>query len=220
MQTINQWALVGVDPGAAGSILRKRRAALLAFSILILVGCSSGAGTPPPSESSTPATSTSAADHSTGTPDTIEPASASIDDKKGDTAAGDITKVGLDRTANELRVTFTLVKPLPEAGSSGVFLNLSNPDGSVAMQTGVKWLDGAQIAYFVFDLGSAIQQNLSGEALVKGETIVATFPVDSLSPLGNLWEVQAVSSIDGKDADTAPEPGDDVLNPNRVTLGT
>ena len=128
--------------------------------------------------------------------------------------------MGLDRTANELRVTFTLVKPLPEAGSSGVFLNLSNPDGSVAMQTGVKWLDGAQIAYFVFDSGSAIQQNLSGEALVKGETIVATFPVDSLSPLGNLWEVQAVSSIDGKDADTAPEPGDDVLNPNRVTLGT
>jgi hypothetical protein len=190
---------------------RPRAAIVLGAAVMTTLGCS---GNPQPV-----ATTPSASLTSPSASGQIEPASASGKDPRGDGAKGDITSVKLDRTDTALNLTVTLVKRLPTNGASGVFVNLSSVDGDVAMQAGVKWADGAQIAYFVFDSASTKQKNLPGRATVSGNIIKATFPVADLADLGNVWKWQVVTSVDGQDADSCPDPGDDpILNPVRGRL--
>jgi hypothetical protein len=147
-------------------------------------------------------------------------ASATLRDPIKDAVGGDLTSVRLDRTAEQLRVTYELAAPLPRVGTTGIFLAVSNSDSSIALQAVVKWLDGDQIAYFVSDSSSARQKNLNGDVLRNGKKIVATFPIQEFAQLGDLWKWYATTTIEGKDVDSCPDAGDDPLRPKTGRLSS
>lgn len=197
-------------------MIRPRRL-LLVPCLLLLAACSQPE---PPSnvDSPEPASPTTAA--RTSAPSTQETASvsATLKDAKGDADSADFTSVRLDRTTDDLRVTYQLADGLPRNGAAGIFLSVSSSDGSAARQAGVKWLDGDQIAYFVYDFEK--QKNLPGEVVTKGNKIIATFPLSEFAPLGDLWKWSATTSIEGEDLDDCPDQGSDPLNPKKGTLSS
>jgi hypothetical protein len=144
------------------------------------------------------------------------PASATLKDAEGDADSVDLTSVRLDRTAEDLRVTYELADGLPQSGTVGIFLSVSSSDGSEARQAGVKWIDGSQIAYFVYDFTT--QKNLPGEVVTKGKKVTARFPLEEFVQLGNTWKWSATTSVEGKDVDDCPDQGTDPLNPKKGTI--
>ena len=145
-------------------------------------------------------------------------ASATLKDEKGDAHLADLTSVRLDRTAEDLRITYQLADGLPRNGTAGIFLSVSSSDGSAVRQAGVKWLDGDQIAYFVYDFEQ--QKNLPGEVVTKGNKIIAAFPLSEFAPLGEIWKWSATTSLEGEDLDDCPDQGSDPLNPKKGTLSS
>ena len=67
--------------------------------------------------------------------------------------AGELRQVDLQHQGDELKATFKLAHSIPQTGTFGTYLGVSNADGSKARQLGVKWLDGKLMSYFVFDVG-------------------------------------------------------------------
>ena len=132
-----------------------------------------------------------------------------LKDAKGDAESFDFTSVRLDRTTEDLQVTYQLADGLPRNGTAGIFLSVSSSDGSAARQAGVKWLDGDQIAYFVYDYEK--QKKLPGKVAMKGKRIIATFPLIEFAPLGNVWKWSATTSLEGEDLDDCPDQGRDPL---------
>jgi hypothetical protein len=125
--------------------------------------------------------------------------------------------MGVDLTLDGqgLQATYTLTAP-PNTSTGTFLLSLTawSTDGEVGRQLGVKWIDGTPGA-FAFDLVEAQNEDLSATPAVEGSQVRVTFPADTVSPLGGTWKWTAVTSVDGLDADTCPEPGDDFLNPQR-----
>jgi hypothetical protein len=79
--------------------------------------------------------------------------------------------------------------------------------GDRAFQLGVKYLDGEQIAYFVFDVGGAQQQNLPGTPSLDGPVLTALFPYDAIEDLGQRWRWSAGTNVEGDDVDDCPDEG-------------
>jgi len=192
----------------------------LQFLALALSACSGG-------ESANPSASTSASviqvavrssTQSPGTSGAPSPASgntATCKDSPSDAQidAGELRQVDLQHQGDELKATFKLAHSIPQTGTFGTYLGVSNADGSKARQLGVKWLDGKLMSYFVFDVGKGPQQNLEGEPVVDNKTVIALFPWDAVSDLGAVWNWDASTSVEGDDADYCPEPGTDWRNP-------
>lgn len=133
-------------------------------------------------------------------------------DKKGDGKPADIRSVALRRNGDRLVIRFELTAPPPSAGTVLWVINAASPSGNEALQLGFKFLDGKQIAHFIFDYGSA-QQNLTGDVSLAGTALIAEFPYDAVAELGETWSWSATTNVQGDDADECPDKGDDGLNP-------
>ncbi len=187
----------------------------MALGVLAAVAClGADAANPSPATSSTvhqiSATPAKSADASPASGNTAtcedSPSDAKID-------AGELRQVDLQHQGDQLKATFKLAHSIPQTGTFGAFLGVSNTDGTTARQLGVEWLDGKLMSYSVFDVGKAQQQNLKGQPVVDNETVIATFPWDAVSDLGAVWNWNAGTSVEGDDADDCPEPGPDWRNP-------
>lgn len=95
--------------------------------------------------------------------------------------------------------------------------NVQTADFASAYQVGVK-RTGAETSFFVFDLNGAEQENLDG-AEISADGASGFVPWDSLPGLADSdFEWRAVLSIDGVDVAMCPQPGDDPLVPNKLTV--
>lgn len=159
--------------------------------------------TPPPvaTPSSAPTPSATATPTASGD----EPF-AILDDQKGDGGAADITEVRMMTDTDGLTVLVTLADPAPTDREFGVFLNLASTDGEISRQLGMKWIDGEVSGPFSFDSATVQQTNYDDESpiSVDGREIATTFPLEAIDGLGDRWEWQAVTSLEGDDQDFAP----------------
>lgn len=114
-------------------------------------------------------------------------------------------KVTLTDAGDRLIATF-VGQPIAANGTSGYFVTVFDQPGETGAQLGATFRDGQPEAYFVFDYGDAMQENLTGQASVDGATVVATFP-RSAEPLGDLVISQwsAGVSRNGNDVGLCPK---------------
>lgn len=116
-----------------------------------------------------------------------------------------LTKTELRSTDEGLEVTWITSAPMP---SSGTVLYSVAASSGVDLQLGVKFLDGAQIALFVFDFLEGGQSNLDGTATVEDTSVRAVFPQAEIDPLGKRFAWWAGLNVDGNDVDTCPRSKD------------
>jgi hypothetical protein len=187
----------------------------MALGVLAVVACLGADAANPslatsssvPQISATPAKSAYASPASGNTATCMDsPSDAQID-------AGELRQVDLQHQGDELKATFKLAHSIPQTGTFGTYLGVSNADGSKARQLGVEWIDGKLMSYYVFDVGKAQQQNLKGQPVVYNKTVIALFPWDAVSDLGAVWNWDTATSVEGDDADECPESGPDWRNP-------
>lgn len=145
---------------------------------------------------------------------TAPPTGRSCSDRAGDGRDVDLTGVKVNRESGDLVVTWTTAKALPASGTVLLSIFTATPEGDDAKQFGVKYIDGRQSGYFVFDMGDARQENVDGTARREGRVLIGTFPESGLS---ESFEWRAIASRDGDDVDFCPEQGDDALNPATIT---
>lgn len=190
---------------------------------LILCGCSAAetdtgqVATPTVASSSSASTSAAAPSTTTRAPASAARA-ASCGDPRGDGEPADLTSVKLVEESDGLQATFALAKTLnTSTGTAQLSLQVSSQDGETARQLGARWVDG-QVKVFVFDSGTARNEYVDTAPILTGATVAVTFPRTAIDGLGDTWRWTATTSTDGTDADVCPEPGDDVLNPERQTF--
>jgi hypothetical protein len=92
----------------------------------------------------------------------------------------------------------------------------ASPSGDQALQLGVRFQDGKQTTQYVFNVGSAEQQNLPTDASLAGTVLTARFPFGTVAELGKSWKWSATTNAGGDDVDDCPDEGDDALNPRTV----
>jgi hypothetical protein len=142
-------------------------------------------------------------------------AAATCTDTTGDGKPADIKSITLRRNSEQLMVQFKLTARPPRTGTVLYSILASSPKGDKALQLGVKYLDGQQIAYFVFD-GEGPQQNLPGNASREGSLLTATFPYEAVAALGETWRWSGNTNVEGRDVDDCPNAGADALNPKKA----
>lgn len=115
----------------------------------------------------------------------------------------DLAGAQVKRNGDVLNVTWNLTDGPPEAGTVLYSMTLVPDDGSGSRQYGVKYEDGKQVAYFVFDSATGKQQNVEDEAyLYDGDLQAAKFPLDGL-PASFRYSVAA--TLEGEDVDRCPD---------------
>lgn len=153
-------------------------AVLVCAALVALNGCGGEDAADPGKEgkASDPTTS------SEPTPSSEAPASdkatCELKGKSGGTAT-------LEQTADGLAMTFKGL-PVPSSGTALYSVSPYDAAGEHGGQFGVKFQNGQQIAFFVFDFGSAEQTNLDGKADVSGDTVTATASDADLGPLSGV----------------------------------
>jgi hypothetical protein len=114
-------------------------------------------------------------------------------------------------------VKFKLTARPPRVGIVLYSVTASSMKGDRVRQLGVKYLDGQQIAYFVFDPGGEpLQRNLAGNASRADSLLTAAFPYDAIAALGETWEWSGSTTVEGRDVDDCPNAGADTLNPKKA----
>jgi len=115
--------------------------------------------------------------------------------------------VTVEDDGDNLTATFTGT-PIAPTDTTGLYVSVYDSSGNNGGQMGAKFLDGEQIAYFVFDSGAANQVNLDGEADVSGSTVVLTFPKDAGMLDGlDLAKWNAAYTLAGNDVGNCPSGG-------------
>jgi hypothetical protein len=113
--------------------------------------------------------------------------------------------VSLEYTSEGFDLTFA-GQPVPSNGTALYSATVFDDTGEHGVQLGVKYLDGEQIAYFVFSFDTYEQTNLNGAASVNGNTVSASFPAADLGPLRKAdpasWS--AAFSVEGNDVGECP----------------
>jgi hypothetical protein len=142
----------------------------------------------------------------------------SCQDSMNDGQPLDIVSVTLTGQGDWLVVRFDTTEPPPLTGTVLWTVFASSVDGNESKQLGVKYLDGSQIAYFVYDFGTAQQENLFGTVDVDGSSMTASFPASMLADLGPSWRWSATTNVEGTDTDTCPDAGADWLDPEKLTF--
>lgn len=217
--------------GSLVSIEEVRRlfAACGIAAAFLLSGCAGGSSAPAAATSAPAVQATSApALTPTPAPSTLEPSTAApsastspaattarCKDKAGDAEVGDFQQVDLKRSGDELVATFAMTATPPKSGTFSALVNVSDEPGNLSRQLGVKWQDGELVGYFIFDSGTAEQTNLDGEPTIDGKSVAMSFPWSSVEDLGDVWNWYALTTVDGEDVDTCPEPGESVLDLKR-----
>jgi hypothetical protein len=180
------------------------RAARLAVVILALSGCGGNVAQP---ESSRPA-SESATAEPTAAPAAakpVKPAKASCADRTGDSQGGlDLTGAAVKQDGEDVVFTWRMKGRVPASDTVLWSATLTSADGHVARQIGYKLLDRSPIAYFVYDMSTSKQNNLTGSPKVTATSVSATFP-GAAAGLGNGWPWTADLSLAGKDVDSTCE---------------
>lgn len=203
-----------------------RRSAMTALTLLAVTGLAACGGSgsrtatgTPKTEPSSPASSSPMSTETTpGTGSSQQARAVTCNDPPGDGRPLDISAVKLAHVGDHLVVNFTTTTTPPSSGTTLWSLQVASASGDKAGQLGVKFLDGRQIAHFVFDLGTAKQTNLEGGTTVAGKTLTASFPYAAVTSLGLNWTWRAETSVDGLDVDACPQEGDDPLNPATLTF--
>jgi hypothetical protein len=179
--------------------------------LLVSAGCAGSGDGQGPTAATVPTTSLGAAP-TTSSP--VTTAAATCTDSTGDGRPADIKSVALRRDNDQLILRFKLTAPPPRTGTVLYSVMASSMSGDRIRQLGVKYLNGRQIAYFVFD-GEG-QQNLPGSASRGGSLLTAAFPADAVTALGETWEWSGNTNVQGRDVDACPDTGADALNPKRA----
>jgi hypothetical protein len=142
--------------------------------------------------------------------------SATCTDKTRDGRPADIRSVALRHEGDQLVVRFELTSRPPIAGTVHWAILAASRSGDRALQLGVRFQDGKQTTRYIFDAGSAEQQNLPGGASLAGTVLTAQFPFDAVAEFGETWRWSATTNVDGDDVDDCPDEGGDALNPRTV----
>lgn len=102
-------------------------------------------------------------------------------------------------------LTFT-GQPVPPRGTALYSATVFDKSGEYGAQLGVKYLDGEQIAYFIFSEDLVKQTNLNGEATVDGDTVSGSFPSDHLGALADAGPASwsAAINVEGNDVGLCP----------------
>lgn len=83
----------------------------------------------------------------------------------------------------------------------------------------MKYLDGQQVAHFVFDHVEANQVNLDdGETSTDGTKTTAKFPISAIDSLGESFNWTAAFNLAGNDVDECPKPSGDIMEPNQESF--
>lgn len=165
---------------------------------LALTGC--GGSDETDSQTATPPTSGAPTSQSPSTTpsDASQKATCKLEGKSGGTAT-------LEQSEDGLTMTFKGL-PVPKSGTALYSVSPYDAAGETGGQFGVKFQNGEQIAFFVFDFGSAAQTNLDGEADVSGDTVSAIASDADLGPLSGVevgsWS--AAYNVNGNDVGVCP----------------
>lgn len=127
--------------------------------------------------------------------------------------AGDpfgLTFTRLVRTNNGLLVEWETNRPMPPSGDV-LYVVDAFDEGDVFLQLGVEYLDGAQIAFYVFDSTAAYQTNLDGGAVRNGNRIEAIFPQDEIADLKGRFRWLSALSVRGDDVTCPAQRSSDPL---------
>jgi hypothetical protein len=114
-------------------------------------------------------------------------------------------EVTLEYTEEGFDLTFT-GQPIPPSGTALYSATVFDKTGEYGAQLGVKYLDGEQIAYFIFSEDTGEQINLDGEASINGETVSGSFPADNLGALVDAGPASwsAAINVEGNDVGLCP----------------
>lgn len=166
--------------------------------LFALSGCDGEDAADPGAEDKAPDPTTK----SEPTPSSEAPASdkatCELKGKSGGTAT-------LEQTADGLTMTFKGV-PVTSSGTALYSVSPYDAAGERGGQFGVKFHNGKQIAFFVFDFGSAEQTNLDSNADVSGDTVTASASDADLGPLSGVevgsWS--AAYTVNGNEVGVCP----------------
>jgi hypothetical protein len=113
--------------------------------------------------------------------------------------------VTLEYTDEGFDLTFT-GQAVPASGTALYSATIFDKTGEYGVQLGVKYLDGEQIAYFIFLEDTFEQINLDGEAIVDGDTVSGSFSADQLGALADAGPASwsAAINLEGNDVGLCP----------------
>jgi hypothetical protein len=147
-----------------------------------------------------------------------DPSASCVNRADGGRGKNILTAVDLRRDSKALAVSFNMASKLPTSGTALLAVDAWSTDGESGYQLGVKYLDGAQIAHFVFDQVEASQVEVSDKVKISGTKLTAGFPLGELTGLGDSFKWSAVYNVRGDDVDNCPQPGRDTMNPKQSTF--
>ena len=130
-------------------------------------------------------------------------------DDRGDGSSGvDIEDVSLSNDGSLVFASVTLSEPIDPADVNDLsFLTLArSADGESSYQFGTKFLDGAEIANFVFDMNASHQENVTNGAVFADGQVSVRYPVALLEALGAGFTWTSTVTLDGQDIDTCGDP--------------
>lgn len=172
---------------------------ILALPLLALTGCGADAtASPSPTATKVAATPTATSEAATGESICKDEAEDSI------SQAVDLDQTRLLSDGKLMFVSFNTVAGVPATGTVLYSVTAWSSDGSKGYQFGTKFQNGREIANFVFDLGSAKQDNITNGAVAVDKQISARYPLAKLAGLGDSFEWSSTVTVDGKDVDRCP----------------
>ena len=184
--------------------MTRRRIVLMATLVLLTItacgatdNASDTASEQTASASSTPAEPES----SEPTEDTTPPAPHATCRLRGKRRA----KVTLKDSGDALVASFDGQRVV-ERGTTLYAVTAFDDAGEIGVQLGMKFQDGKQIGYFVFDFGTSKQTNLEGSPERSGKTVRGTFPADALGDLADAGAASwsAAINVNGNDVGNCP----------------
>lgn len=114
-------------------------------------------------------------------------------------------KVTLEEQGDALVATFD-GQPIADKGTVLYSVTAWDQAGEEGVQLGMKYLNGDQVGYFVFDYGTSEQSSLDGTPEVSGEVVQGTFPTHLVGDIADAgvatWS--ASLNVDGDDVGTCP----------------
>ncbi len=138
--------------------------------------------------------------------DTSAPRAAECVDPVGDSGDGlDLTKATVTTNDSAVSIRYAWRGSPPESGAVQWATSVASAEGRVTRQLGYRVVDGAESAYFVYDMATAKRTNVSRAGkrvkLAVG-SLSLQFPTSAVAGLGAGWTWTTTFNIDGSDVDT------------------
>jgi hypothetical protein len=110
-----------------------------------------------------------------------------------------------DFDGRHLIVSFTTDRPMPVGDTVLYTIQAWSDDRIGEYQLAVKYQEGEPVSHFVFDAAQSLQNNLEGAVVVEDNTVIATFPVDIITALGQRFDWSATLNVAGHDVHTTKQ---------------